>query len=230
MKHTFSKLSSILGIITYLAFPYASLADTNLATSGTATQSSTAWAASRAIDDNTYQYNSGNSISSTNNNSTAWWQVDLGEVKNISTITLWKRLDSYAINRLTNFYVFVSDDPFSSTNPTTTSSQSGVQATYHSGVASSESDFTINRTGRYVRVQLTGTQYLQLAEVQVFGSDIPINNISSVPLAVSSAVEPNVMLLIDTSGSMDHVIWSDSFDSSITYTDYGYGTSGPVFL
>jgi len=40
----------------------------------------------------------------------------------------------------------------------------------------------------------------------------PVNlSLSNAPLSVSSVVEPNVMLLIDTSGSMNHIIWDDGF-------------------
>jgi hypothetical protein len=69
---------------------------------------------------------------------------------------------------LADFYVFVSEAPFQSTSLQTTLQQAGVHAFYFAGPASTLTSFPIDRLGRYVRVQLSGTNYLQLAEVQVF--------------------------------------------------------------
>ena len=67
-------------------------------------------------------------------------------------------------------------------------------------------------------------------EVQIFGLGPVPNNISDTPLTVSAAVDPNVMLLVDTSGSMDHIIWASGFDPDTTYSNnYGFGTSGQIF-
>lgn len=51
-------------------------------------------------------------------------------------------------------------------------------------------------------------------------------DLSDVPLNVSNAVEPNIMLLLDSSGSMDNIIWhtpeTDGYNPSSTY-DYWCG-------
>ena len=65
--------------------------------------------------------------------------------------------------------MLVSDNPFVSTNLNTTSSQAGVSSYYFASVGTN-AVLTVNRTGRYVRVQLVGTNYLSLAEVQVWSS------------------------------------------------------------
>jgi hypothetical protein len=44
-----------------------------------------------------------------------------------------------------------------------------VWSQYVAGVPNPETMLHVGRTGRYVRIQLTGTNYLQLAEVKVFG-------------------------------------------------------------
>lgn len=55
--------------------------------------------------------------------------------------------------------------------------------------------------------------------------------ISESPLTVSTTVEPNVMLLIDNSGSMNNIIWSEgdgdigAFDNSTEYTQWQRRTS-----
>ncbi|RME80717.1 MAG: PKD domain-containing protein, partial [Caldilineae bacterium] len=165
---------------------------TNIAQGKTATQSSTFSAlgvASHAVDGNTNGYwNSDpavNSVTHTNPEPNAWWEVDLGAVYEIGQIKLWNRTDC-CWDRLSNFYVFVSDAPFPSTDPVATSLQAGVWWTYHAGSAgrTSSQPLTLQAAqfipsagttgglqGRYVRVQLTGTEPLSLAEVQVYPAD-----------------------------------------------------------
>ncbi len=41
--------------------------------------------------------------------------------------------------------------------------------------------------------------------------------IADVPLFQSTTVSPNVMLLIDNSGSMDHITWHSGYQDSVTY-------------
>lgn len=45
--------------------------------------------------------------------------------------------------------------------------------------------------------------------------------LATTPLFLSSPIEPNVMLLIDDSGSMDNIIWADGYDNSVTYPHWG---------
>ena len=41
------------------------------------------------------------------------------------------------------------------------------------------------------------------------------------PLYLSSAVSPNVMLLMDDSGSMRHIIWEQGYDNDVNYFQGG---------
>ncbi len=53
------------------------------------------------------------------------------------------------------------------------------------------------------------------------------------PMFSSGTVTPNVMLLIDTSGSMDNIIWADGFDPGTDYPDWSIDwspTDGNVHL
>jgi RHS repeat-associated protein len=68
-----------------------------------------------------------------------------------------------------NFYVFVSNNPFTSYDLNTTLNQPGV-SNYH-GPYANPGVIAVNRTGRYVRVQLDGSQYLVMGEVQVWGGN-----------------------------------------------------------
>jgi hypothetical protein len=72
---------------------------------------------------------------------------------------------------LSDYWVFVSDTPFAPTDTPATlqvrpSTWSNHQTTYPSPSTAIPSN---NVQGRYVRVQLSGTNFLSLAEVQVFG-------------------------------------------------------------
>ncbi|HEX8919947.1 MAG TPA: LamG-like jellyroll fold domain-containing protein [Pyrinomonadaceae bacterium] len=145
----------------------------NLALGRPATQSSTYpnttvnLSADRAVDGNTNGDWNALSITHTNNDNQAWWQVDLGYAATIQNISIWNRTDCCS-TRLSNFYVFVSDVPFAATD-VSVQSQPGVSTYSVSGTAGSPTLLPINRTGRYVRVQLSGLNYLSLAEVQVWG-------------------------------------------------------------
>ena len=149
---------------------------TNLALAGTATQSSLAHGGvpERAIDNNTNGVWGQGSVTHTAQGNENYWTLDLGSVQNIDNITLWNRTDSCCSSRLSDFHVFVSDVPFTGTSVASSVGQSGVFDYFHSGAASASTDVTVNRTGRYVRVQLTATgstgSPLSLAEVQVFGT------------------------------------------------------------
>lgn len=141
----------------------------DLALNKTATQSSTNWSApaDRAVDGNTDGNFWNGSVTTTQVESQPWWLVDLGSVQSIGNIDIWNRTDCCG-DALTNFYVFVSDEPFTSTDLTTTQNQSGVWNTQVSGQGGTPTTLTVNRTGRYVRVQLAGVERLSLAEVQVW--------------------------------------------------------------
>ncbi|MBU1880235.1 MAG: discoidin domain-containing protein, partial [Chloroflexi bacterium] len=142
----------------------------NVARGRTATQSSTysTAAASRAVDNNADGNYANGSVSHTNYEQYAWWQVDLGRIQWLDAIQLWNRTDCCG-NRLSNFYVFVSDTAFTSNNPATLAADPNVWNYYVAGQAGRLTTAIPNRSGRYVRVQLAGTGYLSLAEVQVWG-------------------------------------------------------------
>lgn len=168
-----SQFSLIRALASAAPLPQAQYSS-NLALNKTATESSILngdrWA-SRAVDGSTNGNFWSGSASATNYEYQPWWQVDLGSSQSIGKITLWPRTDCCP-EMLANIYIFVSDQPFTSTDLNTTLAQSGVSNYYATGNVSTPTSTTINRTGRYVRVQRTDTQYLVLAEVQVWASSL----------------------------------------------------------
>jgi len=155
-------------------------AQVNLALGGAASQSSTGYGgvASRGNDGDTNGRYWSKSVTHSARESQPWWQVDLGAVESISTISLFNRTDCCA-SRGSNFHVFVSDVPFTGGTVAASQAQAGVLDVYVEGQMGRPTTVDANRSGRYVRVQLSGSNYLQIAEVQVFQGLGEIEIISS---------------------------------------------------
>jgi alpha-L-fucosidase 2 len=127
--------------------------------------------ASRAVDGNTSGAWGNNSVTHTEEglNTQAWWQVDIGSVNNIYQVDIYNRTDCCG-DRLTNYHIFVSEEPFTGTTVAETQAQAGVKDFFQKATASTPSSLGINTRGRYVRIQLDATNTpLSLAEVQVRG-------------------------------------------------------------
>ncbi len=153
----------------------------DLALGKTATQSSTlsdtyfaspSRVAALSVDGNTDGNYYDGSVSSTNNDQNAWWQVDLGNSATANSVVVWNRTDCCNPPRLVDYWVFVSNTPFLSTDtPTTLQNRAGTWSNHQTTAPSPSATVSPGGySGRYVRVQLTGQNYLSLAEVQVFGS------------------------------------------------------------
>ena len=146
----------------------------DLAQNKMATQSSTyspGTDASKALDGNTDGLYGDGSLSITNLDGNPWWQVDLGASATVSSIVVWNRTDCCG-NRLSDYWVFVSDTPFGPTDtPATLQNRAGTFSSHQTVQPNPSATITIpGAQGRYVRVQLSGANYLTLAEVQVFGT------------------------------------------------------------
>ncbi len=134
--------------------------EVNLSLGATAEQSSSYYAdAEKAIDGNTSGEWSDGSTTHTLKNNKAWWRADLGSSAYISSIEIYNRTDCCS-NRLSNFQVSVSDEYG---NITWTEVYPGQANTYDPTV------FNVNAYGQYVLIQLLGTNYLSLAEVEIYG-------------------------------------------------------------
>ena len=125
-----------------------------------------------AVDGNTDGNFFKGSVTSTNRDANAWWQVDLGSSREIGSIVIWNRTDCCS-SRLSDYWVFLSDIPFNSSDiPATLQKRAGTWKSHQTVIPNPSTTIrTDGAKGRYVRVQLTGTDYLSLAEVQVFGND-----------------------------------------------------------
>ncbi len=143
----------------------------DLAQGKAATQSSTfpgSRSAGVAVDGNTDGNFNDGSVTATNLDSNAWWQVDLGASASITSIVVWNRTDCCA-SRLNDYWVFVSDTPFlAADTPATLQNRAGTFASHQTSAPNPSAAIPAVTHGRYVRVQLSSPNYLSLAEVQVF--------------------------------------------------------------
>jgi uncharacterized repeat protein (TIGR01451 family) len=109
------------------------------------------------------------SVTATNLDSNAWWQVDLGTSAAVGSVVVWNRTDCCG-TRLNDYWVFVSDTPFGVTDtPAMLQGRAGTFSSHQMVAPNPSTVIAAGAQGRYVRVQLTGANYLSLAEVQVFG-------------------------------------------------------------
>ncbi|MER7197369.1 glycoside hydrolase [Streptomyces sp. CB01635] len=145
----------------------------DLAIGTRATQSSTAYdgAAARAVDGEHNGSYYADSVSHTALEAQPWWQTDLGSSQDVTKVTVWNRTDC-CTDRLSNFWVLTSDKPFGSAGLEEAKAQSGVSATRFGTLDGASAEVALKHSARYVRVQLEGSGYLALAEVQVFGTSV----------------------------------------------------------
>ncbi len=148
-----------------------SVVATNVALGASATQSSTAYdgVAGRAVDGSTNGFFVSESVTHTNHDQNAWWEIDLGSEFDIETITLHPRADCCQ-SRLTDFRLFISSAPFDSQELDETLLQPGVAEIHATGTLDASTSWSANQLGRYVRVQLSGKNFMSLAEVEIMAT------------------------------------------------------------
>lgn len=151
--------------------------------------------ASRAVDGNTNGSFPEGSVTHTGEEPTAWWEVDLGQVYDVSKVRIWNRTDCCA-ERLDGCLILVGEDPQVLDQMTLTTEMGNSENTTKAlvglllqsskkmparygpsqlefeGAASKDITSQRNRRGRYVRIVQPRTHILSLAEVEVFGSPV----------------------------------------------------------
>lgn len=121
-----------------------------------------------AVDGNTNGNWSSGSVTHTGANRQAWWEVDLEKVFSIDTIMVYNRADCCS-TRLSNFNVIITHNGKETWNQN------------HPGSAKQKTTFAVpkNVKGDKVKVQLQGSNYLSLAEVEVFGESTTVKKCST---------------------------------------------------
>jgi len=122
---------------------------------------------SRAVDGNSDGIFINNSVTQTLQEPNPWLTLDRKVSLPIVQLKISNRTDCCQ-DRLHDFYVFVSDQPFASTDPTTTVNTPGVWSYYFPGIAGNAVILDVNRSGRYIRIQIPGSSEIEsLAEVEI---------------------------------------------------------------
>ena len=129
--------------------------------------------ASAAVDGNTDGNFFNGSVTHTNSEANAWWQVDLGSSANITSIAIYNRTDCCG-DRLGDYWIFISNTPFNSTDtPAALQGRAATWSSHQTSAPSPSATITAGTQGRYVRVQLSGVNSLSLAEVRIIGNPAP---------------------------------------------------------
>lgn len=180
--------------------------DVNLALSGTASQSSTAYSgvASRAIDGNTSGTWSDGSVTHTNNEVNAWWQVDLDETYNIGELVIYNRTNACCMSRLTNFTVYV----LNSSNTTTYSKSF---TSYPNPSISIDAE---GAEGKTIKIQLDDTNPLSLAEVEIYEESI---SSSSDDFKLSNDDTKTVASLTKTTDATNLMVYPNPSENILNY-------------
>jgi len=153
----------------------------NLALGKPTKQSSTAFGgdSGRAVDGNKDGNYFNNSMTHTADESSAWWEVDLGAVYDLDRIVVWNRTDDCCWERLQNFLVITSAKPFFQNSTGGMNGDGYINRTHNAWTKGKKSvTFDIAGSGqpskaRYVRINLIGEvedRPLSLAEVEVFAA------------------------------------------------------------
>ncbi len=147
--------------------------------------------AARACDGNKDGNAANGSVARTNSDANAFWEVDLGFMTVLQQIKLFSCTS--CADFTSNFHIFVSNQPFSSTDLATTQNQSGVKEYYFEGGVDSFAFAPEHQAVRYIRIQLAGTDTLDLAEVEIIGAPWVPDECSGVA---------DIFYIVDISGSM----------------------------
>lgn len=182
-KHPFDGVYPLFDNGVFRVFPKVAVSQSsknkrvNIAAGKPAFQSSTmgAYDARLAVDGDINGDFASGSVTHTEQEINAWFEIDLGKVEQIGEISIWNRTDS-AGGRLSNYWVFISEEPFQPTE--TASILKDRPRTWNSYIQKPVPKRTIATSGvlgRYIRIQFGGDQpasnsYLSLAEVEVFSS------------------------------------------------------------
>ncbi|TMM30030.1 DNRLRE domain-containing protein [Polaribacter aestuariivivens] len=135
------------------------------------------------------------SISSTNVENEPWFDLDLGEIKEIEFIDLWNSVELKGEDIETpsphfkDFYVLISDTPFGTMDLTSARNIANYEYLKDGTPSRKFSLNNLGATGRYIRIQAIGSTKIKLAEVEVIGKSIASPTIPDEPTLLEVAEE-----------------------------------------
>jgi hypothetical protein len=165
------------------------LTTSNLALNQPTSQSSTLNAggiegtASKGVDGNTNgifftDQLSESSVAATQNAFQPWWEVNLEDNYLIENINFYNRTDGN--DRTRDCYVLISNNPFTSDNLDIARAEATYEY-YISGLVGLPSEIFPNVEGQYIRIQMEGSGYLLIAELEAFGCQASSTSSFAIP-------------------------------------------------
>ena len=97
----------------------------------------------------------------------AWWEVDLGQSYQLRGLHLWNQAWLHSV-MLERGFILVSDQPFSSNDPTALRGQPDVKTIAIAEAPGYPTPYSLGARGRYVRIASAVAQNLALGELEVF--------------------------------------------------------------
>ncbi|WP_194529929.1 Ig-like domain-containing protein [Zobellia roscoffensis] len=200
----------------------------NIALNGLATQSSTYGngVASVAIDGNTEGTSPwSGSLQHTLNENNPWWELDLGVNAVIEELRIYNRTNGLE-GRLNNFYVFVSNIPF--TPEVTLESlrqDDSIYEYYFNDEAGLQENLKFDAEGQYLRIQLSSFGILHMSEVEVMGCILDTSQCADNPEIVIENIGPfaNTDEIQTLVASIDGGTWSGATTDGIFDPSVGPG-------
>ncbi|MFK8010078.1 MAG: discoidin domain-containing protein, partial [Saprospiraceae bacterium] len=201
---------------------------TNVALNGIASQSSTITAAgitgsaAKAIDGNTngvfFTGNSStSSVSATHNTTQPYWEVELDATYLIEQINVYNRTDGS--DQSNDVYVLVSNTPFTATDLAGARAEADFEE-FIPGLVGTPSTVSPSIEGKYVRIQMQGSGYLVLAEVEVMGCSNSTSNFAI----------PNMLFFnAEKDGFKAELSWMMMRDVAVDFYEVEVSTDGTNF-
>ncbi len=121
-----------------------------------------------AVDGNTTGLVREKTVAHTENELNPFWEIDLESVSDIYQIKVWNRTDCCK-ERLTNFHLLLSEEPFVSDELEEVLNQDGVTKKFWGTPTDNPMIFNIDQKSRYIRIQLAKKEFLSLAEIEIMG-------------------------------------------------------------
>jgi large repetitive protein len=186
----------------------------NIARGKNATQSSTngSAAAALAVDGNSDGVLADGSVSNTNSEANPWWEVDLGATYQLFGARVWNRSDC-CTTRLSDYYLLASPAPMAGRSLAQLLADPTVTSLSVPGAAPAVQLSTLPAQARYLRVQLSGSNFLQLAEVEVYGRPV-----SDLPPTIAAVAAPALVVGAATALTL---LGSDPDGDPLTYSVTG---------
>jgi hypothetical protein len=155
-----------------------------------------------AIDGNTDGNFWNGSVTHTQSEAHAWWEIDLGESRQIGRVEIWNRTDCCG-DRLSSLMVIAADTGIIDSDITDPDDQMypGIMRTMAPNPGQAHVVVPINRSARFIRIALGSENPLSLAEVQVIEAENAARGRAATQSSTQPGGDPNNAVDGNTNGA-----------------------------